>query len=561
MSQAESVAAAEAAADGPPDEAVVAAFDGPLTCDPHAALESNSRVVVLNVYEPLVRYDASRRAVVPWLASALPVPSRRGRGVSFVVNVRGGIRDHHGRPITNEDVVYSLRRSLASTPGTARLWVEALFGKPASSASVGEVVRAAERVRLERAGVTIALDRPFPPFPYLLAHTSLTVSRRWAAENGEWSGDLGELERHVFAVGGGLARATNGTGPFRLDEWKPDEGVVTLSRNEDYWGPAPMLRRVTVLAVPDDTARERALVESRVDFAVCQPEALPRLREARGVRVELYPDEWYVNPVGLLTWRLDPGCEAVGSGTFDGHGFRADGLTDGHLRRALASSFDYDRFVRELLGGISVPHFGPIPHAAFGGAGAPPPPQPVYDLDAARDELRRAWGGRAAAQGFRLLAYTHRHNELRVAAARLHAECFNQLVPGCTMEVREVPLAELLDGFHAGRCPIAWFGWDADYCHPYAFASQVLAESGALSRGLARRLRRLTRQALRAATPDEERAAYAAIGSEALDATMHVFVPGRVSFLPCGRRWAAMRFRDGTANVLDFASFVPARER
>jgi ABC-type transport system substrate-binding protein len=307
---------------------------------------------------------------------------------------------------------------------------------------------------------------------------------------------------------------------------------------------------VTVTAIQDRVERECALLEGRADYAVCQPESLPRVGAADDVICEQTRHEWHVNPLGILTYRLAADAPAAAS-------FPRDGLADPHLRRALALSFDYDGFVADALHGDPIDHPGPFPAAALPGG---PRPEYTFDFERARDELGRAWGGAAVADGFELTVYTHRDNYAREVAAAILADGFNRLHPGCRVAVQALSFNELIEETFAGRCPVAWLSWDADYLHPYAFAHELLSPTALLPRSTGMRLEGVD-DLLRAAleTRDEGVRAdiYGRLAEAAIDACCYLFVPGKVSYLNYHVRWAGVRLFPGASNVLDFTSFAP----
>ena len=58
-----------------------------------------------------------------------------------------------------------------------------------------------------------------------------------------------------------------GSGPFKLESYDPDTGVV-LARNDDYWGGAPALERLEFLPIADATARLTAVASDQLDYAM-----------------------------------------------------------------------------------------------------------------------------------------------------------------------------------------------------------------------------------------------------------------------------------------------------
>lgn len=531
-----------------PDEVVVAAFDPPMTVDPHAAFDSGSRHVVLNVYESLLRFDEDAREFKPWLCTDVV---RSQDELTYRFPIRDGVVDHRGDPLGAADVQYSIRRSIISAPGPGSLWLGALLGEGRADPAVrDDLVEACSRIRLEDGAVVMELARPFEPFLAVVAQWALALSQRWAVSCGAWSGALDQIEDHSGAAHRPLV-VTNGTGPYALErvERGPEPRVV-FRRHARYWRELDCPSRVTVTAIQDRVERECALLEGRADYAVCQPESLPRVGGSDDVICEQTRHEWHVNPLGILTYTLAADAPAAGS-------FRRDGLRDPRLRRALALSFDYDAFVADALHGDPIDHPGPFPAAAL-----PDGPRPAYvfDPERARDELARAWDGAAVAEGFELAVHTHRDNYAREVAAGILADGFNRLEPGCRLTVHALSFDELIGETFAGRCPVSWLSWDADYLHPYAFAHELLSPTALLPRSTGMRLDgadALLRAAL--ATTDEAMRAeiYGRLAKAAIDECCYLFVPGKVSYLNYHARWAGVRLFPGASNVLDFTSFAP----
>lgn len=543
-----------ASSEGPKLRIVV--FDDPTTCDPHAAYDSSSRHVVLNVYEPLVRYRPHQGGLVPWLAAKLPTgTATTGGEVEYCVAIRADVRDHSGHVITPADVVYSLRRTIVTAQGPAALWLEALLGRRVVAPSADEIASALARIQLRGSTVAITLARPFAPFTALLANWSLVLRRDWAVTQGEWDGTPQTFEDHLFPEHTALRERANGTGAFILESWNRHKRVARFRRHEAYWGQLPAAIQVELASEDDRIERETSLVRGQSDVAVCQPESLCRIRDTPSLLQDETPDEWHVNPLGFLTYKLDQRCEAVGSARFDGQGMRPDTLSDRDFRLALAFSFDHGAFCEQALCGPGIQHYGPFPRPSLADG---PVPEFCFDLDRARFHLAKAWNGAVKKGGVKIVAYTHAGNYARVRAAQIHASGFNSLFSRCRMIIRQLPLGRLVSSLYASRCPIAWIGWDADYPDPYTFASQLLAEDSLLPAKLGLRLpgaKHLVSEARNAESAGHAQRSYRELAALAIREQTHVFVPGKVSYLNYRDRWQGGRCIDGVANVLDFASF------
>jgi ABC-type transport system substrate-binding protein len=530
---------------------VIAAFDAPMTVDPHAAFDSGSRHVVLNVYESLLRFDEHDRGFQPWVATEVGCSDD---GLRYRFRVRSGIVDQLGYRLAAIDAQYSVRRSIITAPGPGSLWLSALLGpERADTAVVGDLVEACSRVQLDGDAVVIKLSRPFEPFLAVVAQWALVLSQRWAVSCGAWPGDLDNIEDYAGAEHQ-LLDVTNGTGPYALEhlEREPQARAV-FRRHRQYWRDARCPPRVTVTAIQDRRVRECALLDGRVDYAVCQPESLPRIAASQDVVCEQTRDEWHINPLGIVTYKLAADASA-------GNRFPRCGLSDLHLRRALSLAFDYERFVADALQGDPIEHPGPFPAPAL-----PDGPRPAYSFDPerARCELRRAWGGAAVTDGFDLAVYTHRDNYAREVAAEILADGFNELDARCRVSVIAVGFDELVRDTFAGRCPLAWLSWDADYLHPYAFGRELLSSSALLPRSTGMRLDAADPLLLAALETNDERQRgeiYGRLAQAAIDGCCYLFVPGKVSYLNYHARWTGVRLFPGASNALDFASFRPRAE-
>lgn len=135
------------------------------------------------------------------------------------------------------------------------------------------------------------------------------------------------------------------TGPFMVESYTPEEEIVVV-RNDNYWGEAPALDKITFRFYADDTTRALAIQNGEVDLIVDVPlaildsiESLPGITTVRA-------------PVGYTTMMYLARRNADGTDRI---------LADPLVRRALASAIDRDAYVDGVLGGQaeSIPHVAP----------------------------------------------------------------------------------------------------------------------------------------------------------------------------------------------------------
>ena len=80
-----------------------------------------------------------------------------------------------------------------------------------------------------------------------------------------------------------------GTGPFKMESFDVSTGVVTIVRNDDYYGDKPSLDKVTLTGMTDANTRANALESGEIDFTCDLPfNQIERLDALDNVRVELY---------------------------------------------------------------------------------------------------------------------------------------------------------------------------------------------------------------------------------------------------------------------------------
>ncbi|WP_211658188.1 ABC transporter substrate-binding protein [Phytoactinopolyspora halophila] len=130
-----------------------------------------------------------------------------------------------------------------------------------------------------------------------------------------------------------------GTGPYELAEWRRGEQVV-LEANDDYWGGAPEVRRLTVAIAPDDNTRAQRMQAGDFDGAWLPPKLAETFDEVDGVDVVTYPS---------ADWR--------GVTMPSGHPVTGDR----DIREALNLAVDRESMIDAVLAGYGVPAYTPIP--------------------------------------------------------------------------------------------------------------------------------------------------------------------------------------------------------
>src|SRR5262249_36667438 len=187
------VAAGEAPADDGVYRRPIA--NDPATLDPALIADVYGRAVAQQIFDGLVSFDQTL-AITPSLASFWRA-SRDGLTCTFML--RKGVRFHHGRELTADDVVYSLTRVLDPRlkSGAADLFTN-IRGAPEFRR--GEASSVTGLMALDRYTVQVSLTETTVPFVSLLAVGQAKIVPRDVAE------------RDAAAFGGKPV----GTGPVRF---------------------------------------------------------------------------------------------------------------------------------------------------------------------------------------------------------------------------------------------------------------------------------------------------------------------------------------------------------
>ena len=178
-------------------------------------------------YSGLTQLDST---LTPQLALAEEMKSDRAQ--VWTIKLRKDVRFHDGSPLTPADVVYSLNR----------------HKNPATGSKVKTVAEQFSEVKASGPNeVQIKLALPNADLPVILAASHFLVIKDGTTD---------------------FSTTANGTGPFKLKEFKP--GVRTVGvRNENYWKPGkPYLDEVELIGIADEPARVNALLSGDVQLVL-----------------------------------------------------------------------------------------------------------------------------------------------------------------------------------------------------------------------------------------------------------------------------------------------------
>jgi peptide/nickel transport system substrate-binding protein len=256
------------------DDAVTIAWPSDVpSWDPNQRFTPDAQSLFKAVFDQPLDQDPSLK-LVPHLITRWELSPD---GLTMPLELRDDVRFHNGDRMTADDFKFTFFDRIKSTPGLdiANSW------------------RKVQDIEvLSPTKAVMHFSSPAPTAPV------------WLAFLGSYLVPKGYVEQ----VGAqAFAQKPVGTGPYRLVEWEVN-GRIVLERNDNYWGPKPAIRRVTVQIIKDPSARVAAVQSGQVDLAINLPvrEAV-RLQGEPKLAAELDP----ITRIILLQVRNDLGFEDV----------------------------------------------------------------------------------------------------------------------------------------------------------------------------------------------------------------------------------------------------------
>ena len=292
----------------------------PTTLDPHLTGDVRSAVFIIEVFGGLVTIDRNLE-IVPDLARDWEISNG---GKTYTFYLREDAKFHDGRPVTAQDVKWSLER--IADPKTE---------SPLVDVFLGDIVGFLDKLEgrgtsvdgvqvIDDQTISITIDAPRAYFLAKLTYPSAFV-----------------LDRNNVEGNPNWFNQPNGTGPFRLSEYEPGV-VLRLTRNEFYHLGPPKVQEVEFILSGGDS---QLMYEN---------------------------DEIHVTGISLLSLEgiLDPSnplSEEViqAPPSFDvayvGMNATEPPFDDPKVRQALNYALDMETLANTLLEGVVVPAKGILP--------------------------------------------------------------------------------------------------------------------------------------------------------------------------------------------------------
>ena len=406
-------------------------IEPPRTLDPALVRDSTGSFLTRQVFSGLLKLD-ERLEVVPDLVTSLPTVSPDRRVYSFVL--RDDAIFHDGTPVTAQSVKDAFER--AGDPGLAGGDGTQL---PANT-YLGDIRGMDARLRGERGDVEgirvtgprtldIELVAPQSTFLVKLTHSTTSIVDARQVRGRDWW------------------KRPNGSGPFRLTEWRDGERLVFSRWDRYYEGPPPLERIVWLMGA--NASQPLNLYEAgKIDATGLGADSIDRaLTPGSALNADL---------------RVTPQLSL----SYIAFNVKEPPFDDVKVRQAFAMIVERDKIVRVMFEG-----------KAREAVGLVPPPLPASDLT-------RPTPDRAAvvAEARRLLA------ESRYGANPPRPRFFmagggmggmlRDVIErdlGITVDIISAPWNDFLEGLEAREYPAYMLSWLADYPDPQNFVGALFA--------------------------------------------------------------------------------------
>ncbi|HEY1263204.1 MAG TPA: ABC transporter substrate-binding protein [Terriglobales bacterium] len=198
----------------------------PANLDPRVGIDGQSERIDDLIFDDLLRRDEHFN-VTPGLAERWEIPD----ALTYVFDLRHGVRFHNGQPLTARDVKWTfdslLTGQIKSPKAAAYRFVDHIDARDDYT-------------------VVFHLKEPFAPLLWNLSGPAVGIVPY---------GSGSEMTAHPI-----------GSGPFRFVSAELDKEVV-LERNDQYWDEKPHLGRVVMTVVPDSTTRALELRKGSADVS------------------------------------------------------------------------------------------------------------------------------------------------------------------------------------------------------------------------------------------------------------------------------------------------------
>lgn len=284
-------------------ELVFATASDPVGLSPVETWDTISDLSINQMYERLFERDAESGEIVPLLATGYENPDDR----TWTISLQEGVEFHDGTPFNAEAVKYTFEKLV----------------DPEVAAPGAHIMSFMESIEVvDEYTVELVTHEPNPNVLPVLTNRTTAIISPEADQNQN------------------LMQDPVGTGPFKFESWTQGDRLI-MTKNENYWGEAPQLEKITFVTVPDAQTAISMLEAGEVQMVDgIEAESIPRLEAMDGV--ELLQTEG--TGVFFFSFNMDK-----------------EPMNEPEFRQAVAMALDIEGYISQLdgVGFSSHSLFGP----------------------------------------------------------------------------------------------------------------------------------------------------------------------------------------------------------
>jgi peptide/nickel transport system substrate-binding protein len=264
------------------------------TLDPHMGLTYLDTARANQIYQPLLKLNAAAQTELELAEEISP----HGSTSEWIIRLRSGITFHDGKPLTADDVIFTLQRILNPKA-------------PLSGATSLGPVDLKNLSKMDNLTVVVPMTSPFGSFIDQLSY---------------WY--------YLYIVPVGFdPKVPNGTGPFKYQSFTAGQ-QSTFVKNTNYWKPGlPYLDTVVITDFADSASLQNALVANQIDAA----------GGLEGAQLKVLGTNPSIKTVASQTGSITPFTMRVDKAPFN----------DVHVRQAFRFMVDRKQLINAALDGYA----------------------------------------------------------------------------------------------------------------------------------------------------------------------------------------------------------------
>lgn len=244
----------------------------PATLNPITSTDVYASRINDYVYESLLKRDEKTMELVPVLAERWEISNDH---LTYTFYLKKNLQWHDGYPFTGRDVVFSYER---------------IMDPMVDAAHLRNYYQDIKKVEL--------LDEYTVHFTYRQPYFRAL----------EFCGGIPIVPVHLFKKDDDfnshtIGRRPIGTGPYRFEKWDTGKEIV-LTRNDDYWGRKPYLRKVVFKIITDSTVALQVMKQQGLDLMDLRP--IQWVFQTRGKRFNKHFKKlsYYLPQYSYIGWNL-----------------------------------------------------------------------------------------------------------------------------------------------------------------------------------------------------------------------------------------------------------------